>query len=428
MKKRILSIMLASVLVVGLASGCGTKKGESTGSESNSGKTQLTVMINGGDPNWKKAVEETAKKFMEANDNAEIKIEKSGSGMYLDYLKTKQAVGEFGDVVEIKDPNAFSDSGILAQMPENISELVENPIQYNGKTYIVPTIRQTQGVIYNKKIFNELGIQEPETFQDFLNICEKIKESGVDPLLVCGGDLWHMAFWVNHFMRTDLTGKNPDWEKQRTDKKVSWTDADAVNMMSHIQELFDKGYVQDGFMSTADSQTPAILTSGTAAMCFTGPWMLPQIEEADPNFEAGWFFVPNDEGERYVFNDVGSGWSISENCKKDEAKYQVAQDFLEFYYSKDNYSEVLKATNTLPATKEDITYEATEVQEDLMKKFLSDDAIKSTVQLGDIDTPDGFRDFAYKTVQNLLMGEISQKEALESLDKEWDKCVEAQNQ
>ena len=71
--------------------------------------------------------------------------------MYLDYLKTKQAVGEFGDVVEIKDPNAFSDSGILAQMPESISDLVENTLQYNGKTFIGPNLGQTKGVRYNNK-------------------------------------------------------------------------------------------------------------------------------------------------------------------------------------------------------------------------------------------------------------------------------------
>ena len=428
MKKRIVSMLLTVILTTGLIVGCNSaeESGDEAGTEK--GKTELVVMINGGDPNWKKAVEETAAQYMEINKDVEVKIEKSGSGMYLDYLKTKQAVGEFGDVVEIKDPNAFSDSGILAQMPDDISDLVEDPIQYNEKTFIVPTIRQTQGVIYNKTIFKELDIEEPETYQDFLDICDQIKASGVDPLLVCGGDLWHMAFWVNHFMRTDLTGKNPDWETLRTDQQVSWTDEDAITMMNHIQELFDKGYVQEGFMSTADSQTPAILTSGTAAMCFTGPWMLPQIAEADPDFEAGWFFVPNDEGERYVFNDVGSGWALSEDCKEDEAKYQAAQDFLKFYYSADSYPSVLKATNTLPATKEDITYEATEVQEDLMDKFLGDSTIKSTVQLGDIDTPDGFRDFAYKVVQNLLMGEISQEEALASMDKEWDKCVEAQNQ
>ena len=95
----------------------------------------------------------------------------------------------------------------------------------------------------------------------------------MDPLVVGASDLWHMGFWVNGFFRNDVVNNNPDFLKQRTEGKVSWTDPDPTKMMEDVKALFDKGYVQDGYMSTADSQTAAILTSGTAAMLFSGPWM-----------------------------------------------------------------------------------------------------------------------------------------------------------
>lgn len=430
MKKRIVSLLLVAAMVTGIVTGCGGQnegtsgKGEGDGS----GKTELTIMFAGGDQSWKKAVNDVADKFMEANDDIELKLEPSGSGVYDDFLKTKDAVGEFGDVVELKSTKTYAQSGKIIELPESITSKIETPIVIDDKVYGVPTVVNTQGIIYNKKIFDELNLEEPENYAEFLEICQKIKDSGVDPLVVGASDLWHMGFWVNGFFRNDVVNTNPDFLKQRTEGKVSWTDAEPTKMMEDTKELFDKGYVQDGFMSTADSQTAAILTSGTAAMLFSGPWMFSQLEEADADYEYGFFFLPNEDGELNVFSDNGSAWSISEECAADEKKYEAAQKFLEFFYSKDVYTEAVQTMNAIPATKERITYEASDVQMNLIATFQDENTKKWTHQIGDMDTPDGFRDFMYKTVQNVILGQTSVEKAMEDLDAEWDKDVAAEAQ
>ncbi len=429
MKKRIVSLMLVAAMVAGMTTGCGGGAKENAKSEGEeSGKTELTIMFAGGDQSWKKAVETVADKFMESNDDIELKLEPSGSGVYDDFLKTKEAVGEFGDVVELRNTKIYAQSGKVIELPESITSKIETPIVVDDKIYGVPTVVNTQGIIYNKKIFDDLKLKEPETYSDFLDICQKIKDSGVDPLVVGASDLWHMGFWVNGFFRNDVVNTNPDFLKQRTEGKVSWTDAEPTKLMEDMKGLFDKGYVQDGFMSTADSQTAAILTSGTAAMLFSGPWMFAQLEEADPNYEYGFFFLPNEDGELNVFSDNGAGWSISEECAADEKKYEAAQKFLDFFYSKDVYTEAVQTMNAIPATKEPITYEASDVQENLIAKFQEENTKKWTHQIGDIDTPDGFRDFMYKTIQNVVLGETTVEKAMEDLDAEWDKDVAAEAQ
>ena len=305
MKKRIVSLLLAAVMVTGMLAGCGnSSKGDSTAGKSQEDKVELTVMFSGGDQSWKKSVESVAQQFMAVNQDVSIKLEPSGSGVYDDFLKTKDAVGEFGDVVELKGAKTYAQSGKVIELPENITSLIETPIIVDDKIYGVPTATNTQGIIYNKKIFTDLGLEEPKTYAEFLDICQKIKDSGVDPLVVGASDLWHMGFWVNGFFRNNVVNNNPDFLKQRTEGKVSWTDPDPTKMMEDVKALFDKGYVQDGYMSTADSQTAAILTSGTAAMLFSGPWMFSQLEEADADFEYGFFFVPNDKGIRTIQNSM----------------------------------------------------------------------------------------------------------------------------
>lgn len=428
MKKRIASLLLAAVMVAGTVTGYGGQNVEAAGKGDSGEKTQLTIMFAGGDQSWKKAVNDVADKFMEENDDIELKLEPSGSGVYDDFLKTKDAVGEFGDVVELKSTKTYARSGKIIELPESITSKIETPIVVDDKIYGVPTAVNTQGIIYNKKIFDELNLDEPKNYAEFLDICQKIKDSGVDPLVVGASDLWHMGFWVNGFFRNDVVSSNPDFLKQRTEGKTSWTDPEPTKLMEDMKELFDKGYVQEGYMSTADSQTAAILTSGMAAMLFSGPWMFSQLEEADADYEYGFFFLPNDAGELNVFSDNGSGWSVSEECAADEAKYDAALKFLDFFYSTDVYTEVVKAMNAIPATKEAITYEASEVQENLIAKFQEESTKKWTHQIGDIDTPDGFRDFMYKTVQNVILGQTSVEEAMEDLDAEWDKDVAAEAQ
>lgn len=429
MKKKALGILMTSVCTLGLLAGCGSGGGDKE-NESAGGKDQveLSLMFSGGDQNWKKSVENVAAKYMEKNQDVKIKLEPSGSGVYNDFLKTKDAVGEFGDIVELKEQKTYAKSNKIVEMPSEIVDLVETAIEIDGKVYSTPTATNTQGIIYNKAIFKDLGLEEPKTYADFLDICEKIKKSGVDPLVVGASDLWHMGFWTNHFFRNDVLKDNMEFQQDRTAGEVSWTDPEPTKMINDLKNLFDKKYVQDGFMSTADNQTAAILTSGTAAMLYSGPWMFAQLDEADKNFDYGFFFLPAEDGTLNVFSDNGSGWGISSECAKDEEKYAAAQDFLKFFYSKDIYAETLKSMSILPITKEKVTYEASPVQEKLIETFQSDSTNKININLGDQDTPDGFRDYMYKVIQEIILGETSVDEGLKNMDTEWDKMVTATEQ
>ena len=43
---------------------------------------------------------------------------------------------------------------------------------------------------YNKQMFNDAGVTPPETFDEFLDVCKKLKEVGHTPIAVCGVDGW----------------------------------------------------------------------------------------------------------------------------------------------------------------------------------------------------------------------------------------------
>lgn len=70
---------------------------------------------------------------------------------------------------------------------------------------------QTQVVFwYNKDIFKKAGVEEPTDWKSFMDICEKIKGSGVDPFAWYNTDLNQLTWtsgWVKNYILGDLLPK-----------------------------------------------------------------------------------------------------------------------------------------------------------------------------------------------------------------------------
>ena len=137
---------------------------------------------------------------MKANEDIELELycmPDNKNRPYIESLKILAAQKEFFDIVEMRETSALAAAGLLAPVPEAVSVLVENPGTYEGVCYGVPLYATTLGIIYNKDIFKGQGLLAPDTFEDFLQICETVKEAGYDPLALGAADVRHMEFWGN---------------------------------------------------------------------------------------------------------------------------------------------------------------------------------------------------------------------------------------
>ena len=55
--------------------------------------------------------------------------------------------------------------------------MVTNVIVINKKSYGLPIYATTNGVIYNKNIFKKYGLEIPNSYEEFIQICCIILES-----------------------------------------------------------------------------------------------------------------------------------------------------------------------------------------------------------------------------------------------------------
>ena len=274
-----------------------TYTGGAAGTEEVSSQIRLRLVYSADDLKWKSVVEDTAEAFMKANEDIELELycmPENKNWPYIESLKILAAQKEFFDIVEMRETSALAAAGLLAPVPETVSVLVENPGTYEGVCYGVPLYATTLGIIYNKDIFKGQGLLAPDTFGDFLQICETVKEEGYDPLALGEADVRHMESWGNYLFRNYMVTE---------DGNVQWTAKRTRQMLADYRNLAEQGYINPAYRNVSDSQTAQLLASGQAAMVYAGPWMLTRIEDLNPQIHLGFFFLPGKGGITYAVQE-----------------------------------------------------------------------------------------------------------------------------
>ncbi|MCC8081906.1 MAG: ABC transporter substrate-binding protein [Lachnospiraceae bacterium] len=372
-------------------------------------------------PQWNTAIENVIEEFEETHPDIVIHYDVNYEDtVYEELLTRRVARGELGDIVQLKTPEAYAAGGLLGEISEEVSSLVSSVYTYEGTMYGVGAVDSTWGILYNKTLFEEYGLEEPETYDDFLQICKTLKRKGVTPIGVGGADLWHMEYWVNHFFHTDVLTVEADWLEKCSLGEVSWTDAAPTAMMNHLYSLFEKGYVNENWLTTTDTSLSYKMSEGEVALLYTGPWTAAAIEQLNPDMELGWFYVPDESGIVYATDNLDTFWSVTAECAVDEKKYEAAMTFLSWFYSDEIYLSFCETSCTFPLTDLEPDFETGSVYEEVWEAFQSADE-RVSVYIGNEDTPEDFEKSMLETLQDILSGTVSAEDGLLEIQRLWER-------
>ena len=222
-----------------------------------------------------------------------------------------------------------------------------NGMKVDGKTYMVPTAGDVTNVIfYNKQIFDSLNLSVPTTWEQFLEVSETIKNAGITPITVGNLDLWTAGNWVGHII-SRVVGEQAYSDALQLEQPFQ-TD-DFVRAYSLVQELWDKGYLNDNINAIADNESDMLFLTGKAAMHPIGSWLVPEAASEAPELELGYFNMPTiagGKGNQESVIGVLNGMVV--NSKS--ALIDEAIDFMKLY-SSDASSAKLSAAGAVPITK-----------------------------------------------------------------------------
>lgn len=209
----------------------------------------------------------------------------------------------------------------------------------NGEQYGVPATYYQWGMYYNADIFDQYGLEEPQTWDEFIEVCETLKANGVTPITIGTKFLWTAAGWFDYL---NLRTNGLDFHIDLMDGKIPYTDERVRDTFENWQQLVDGGYYLENHASYSWQEAQAPLLNGEAAMYLMGNFLTPSFPEGS-NFD--FFQFPQIDPSVGMFEDAPTDTvHIPSRAKNKED----AKRFLAYVAQADVQTKLNLGLNQLP--------------------------------------------------------------------------------
>ena len=243
-------------------------------------------------------------------ENPDIKIEietHPGGGEGDNLVKTRLATGEMADVFRYNAGSLFQ----ALNPPQTMLDLTDEPFQANvidsfktvvtapdGRVYGVPEeAAMGGGILYNKKIYADLGLSVPKTWAEFMANNEKIKAAGKVPVIQTFGDTWtSQLFVLGDFFNVQAAVPNFAADYTANKAKYATTPA-AMAGFKHGEEVFKAGYLNEDFAAAKFDDGLRMVATGEGAHYPMLTFAIGGIAQNYPeNLEdVGFFAIPGED-------------------------------------------------------------------------------------------------------------------------------------
>ncbi|HEX7066380.1 MAG TPA: extracellular solute-binding protein [Bacillales bacterium] len=171
----------------------------------------------------------------------------------------------------------------------------------NNHVWAVPLdIHRGNVIFYNKKVFEENGVQPPKTFEEFFAAAEKLKANGVTPLALGDKNIWPATML---FENTLLAKLGPEKYAELWTGEVPFDDP----AVKESADIFKKmlGYINENHASLAWQDAAQLVIDGKAAMTVMGDWAEGYFVAKgwEPKKDFGWIETPGTQQSFMVIND-----------------------------------------------------------------------------------------------------------------------------
>lgn len=298
-------------------------------------------------------------------------------------------------------------------LPAGVPESAAEALTVDGKIYGVLYGILYSSIHYNMDVFEEVGVEVPTTFDEFLDVCEKIKAAGITPIAL-KSDSWAGFIWFQHL----LAAKDPQLYLDVCDGTKKYTDPEVVEVMNIWQDMFDKGYFgnpisyQDINRQLASGETAMELEDYSNITNLVNDYGMVSGENL------GQFLFPSMDGEKDV-----TFYSVSPICVPAASKDKgSAMEVLKHYYENDVQNFLFESLGYVNTSNVEIT--------DVTIQSVFDDVEDSEncIQLVRYyeNTPEEIRNFALDELMKFELGDGSVDEVLNNIQEKADEVWAAQ--
>lgn len=339
--RKALSLVLAGLLAVSLV-GCGGEKADSGENKEASKVTlKVTTTYAGEDTNAQNYID-SYKEWESKTGNTIEDSSATSNEEFKTRVRTDFETGSEPDVLFFfngVDSNSFVEQGkvvsiedIRKEYPDYASNMKDEMLgasPVDGKNYSVPVNGYWEGLFVNKKVLAEAGVKVPTaetTYEEFLDMCQKIKDAGFTPIAASLQQIPHYWFEFAIFNNGDLASHSTAPAAVDDANGKAWAAG-----LEDIKSLYEKGYFPENTLTATDDETFQLFTNNKAAFLIDGSWKVGGIESAVENIDDFTVTHVPGKGNRKtteVIGGISMGYYITQKCWEDPDKRAAAVDFI----------------------------------------------------------------------------------------------------
>lgn len=363
MKKRVVAVVMAGLMAASVLGGCKAKQtdnGNETGQVQNDGEKtgeKETIRILTTNP---LVSEESLEKFKSDNPNIEVKYEYvsptdysakfsalaaadnipdvfwTQSSYYADQVKQ----GLLMDLTEELEGQSYEADAVwkdtfVPSLLENVQNMLKKSLGEKGLTsfnYGVPFTMTTVAAVYDKNVYKKLGLNEPETWEEFMNNCQVLKDNGYVPVSLVNDYIdWYPRMFWDQYCREELDA-DPD---AFSDGSMTFNSESVVKGLESYKELYDKGYFPENGLTANVETMQQMFIQGKLGQFLLPPSRLEYIVTNAPEaMDIASFVVPGIAGlPSRAIGGSSNIFAVSAATKHKEASVKL----LKYLTSKTNF-------------------------------------------------------------------------------------------
>ncbi|MFC0678742.1 ABC transporter substrate-binding protein [Lysobacter korlensis] len=285
--------------------------------------------------------------FESQNEGIQVELETRPQGAEGDNLiKTRLSTGEMnsvfayntGSLMQALNPDQtlvnLDDQEFVGLLDENFVKAVSTD---NG-VYAAPMGQAMSGsIIYNKDVYEELGLEVPQTWDEFIANAEAVKEAGdIAPIVQTYGDTWtSQLFVLGDF--ANVLAEDPEWAEKYTNNEAKYVDQPALAGFQKLEEVYEKDLLNEDFASATYADGVAMVATGEGAHYPILTFAASQLSASNPEAAdiVGTFPIPGDNAEDNALTVwMPGGVYIPQSTEG--AELEAAKKFVEFVTTKES--------------------------------------------------------------------------------------------
>lgn len=354
MKKQVLFVLSLVLIASVMLSACGG--GQATPAAGGAADEQVTLRFfhKWPEPEHLEFYNYAIQEFEKTHPNIKIDMEAVADEPFKDKIRVLMASGDVPDVY-FSWAGEFSWKFARAGQALDLTDAVLNsdwkdktimsavePYKLDGKIYGIPMRINAKFMVYNKAMFEQYGLKEPATWDEFLAVCATLKENGVVPVGFGDEFPWAASHYVGDFNAKLVTPevRSADYLLTAPADQL-FTDPGYVEALARFQKLATEGYYNEGPNGISHSGARSSFIAGKVAMMYIELEEFVTVADGMGADAFGFFQFPSGtggKGDQKLLTGAPDGFMVSAKTKYPEQSIE----FLKFITGPEMGKEYVK--------------------------------------------------------------------------------------